>query len=39
MEIILNVTITNYSKKEKEKKMVVVKLGFRVVGAFVHFKV
>jgi hypothetical protein len=38
MEIVFNVTITNYSKKKKEKKMVVA-LGFRAAGAFVHFKV
>jgi hypothetical protein len=33
MEIIFNATITNYSKKGKER------LGFKAIGAFVHFKV
>jgi len=33
MEIIFNVTITNYSKKGKER------LGFKVMVTFVHFKV
>jgi len=33
MEIIFNVTITNYSKKGKER------LGFKATMTFVHFKV